>query len=65
MTRTGCEAAVKLAAKSVDDVRDCRADYKSGTAEVTYHPSKTGPEAIAKVISEKTRIRGPLGALPT
>jgi copper chaperone CopZ len=48
---------VKLAAKSVDGVRDCRADYKAGTAEVTYDASKTSPEAIAKVISEKAGFK--------
>jgi copper chaperone CopZ len=42
------------AAKSVNGVKDCRASYKTGTAEVTFDPSKTTPEAIAKVISEKT-----------
>lgn len=48
---------MKLAAKSVNGVKDCRADYKTGTAEVTYDPSKTSPEAIAKVISEKTGFK--------
>jgi copper chaperone CopZ len=48
---------VKLAAKSVDGVKDCRADYKSGTAEVTYDPAKTSPEAVARVISEKTGFK--------
>jgi len=53
----GCEAAVKLAAKTVDGVTDCNTDYKTGTTEVTYDPSKTTPEAIAKTISEKTRFK--------
>ena len=48
---------MKLAAKSVDGVKDCRADYKTGTAKVTYDPSKTSPEAVAKVISEKTGFK--------
>ena len=42
------------AAKSIEGVRDCKANYKSGTAEVTFEPSKTTPAAIAKVIAEKT-----------
>lgn len=42
------------AAKSVEGVKDCQASYKTGTAEVTYDPSKTTPEAIAKVIAQKT-----------
>ena len=42
------------AAKSIDGVRECKASYKAGTAEVTFDPSKTTSEAIAKVIAEKT-----------
>ncbi len=42
------------AAKSIDGVKDCKASFQNGTAEVTYDPAKTTPEAIAKVISEKT-----------
>lgn len=42
------------AAKSVDGVKECKADYKKGTAAVTFLPSKTTPEIIAKVIAEKT-----------
>ncbi len=48
---------MKLAATSVDGVKDCKADYKTGQAEVMYDPSKTTPDAIAKVISEKTGFR--------
>lgn len=48
---------MKLAAKTVDGVKDCIADYKKGTAEVTYDPSKTTPDAIAKVISGKTGFK--------
>ena len=42
------------AAKSVDGVRDCKADFKKGTAEITFLPSKTNADAVAKVIAEKT-----------
>jgi copper chaperone CopZ len=45
---------VSQAAKSVEGVKDCKADFKKGTAEVTFAPSKTTPEQIAKVIAEKT-----------
>ena len=34
-----------------------KASYKTGTAEVTYDPLKTTPEAIAKVISERTGFK--------
>lgn len=42
------------AAKSVDGVKECKADFKKKTAEITFLPSKTNAEAIAKVIAEKT-----------
>lgn len=42
------------AAKSVEGVKDCKASYKTGTAEVTYDPAKTSPVAIAQVIAKKT-----------
>lgn len=50
-------AAVTLAAKRIDGVKDCKTSYKKGTAEVTYDPSKTSPEAIAQVISEATGFK--------
>lgn len=46
-----------LAAKRIDGVQDCKASYKKGTAEVTYDPSKTTPEAIARAISEATGFK--------
>lgn len=54
MTCSGCEAAVKLAAKQVTGVTDAKASYAKGTAEVTYDPAKTGSDAIAKAIAQKT-----------
>jgi len=48
---------VTLAAKRIDGVKDCKASFKKGTAEVTYDPSKTTPQAIAKVISETTGFK--------
>lgn len=42
------------AAKGVDGVKECRADFKKGTAEVTFVTAKTNADAIAKVIAEKT-----------
>lgn len=45
------------AAKSIDGVRDCKANHKAGTAEVTYDPAKTSPEAIAQVIAKKTGFK--------
>ena len=57
MTCAGCEAAVKLAAKSVNGVKDVKASYDKATADVTYDPSKTTPGAIAKVIMSKTGFK--------
>lgn len=54
MTCSGCEAAVKLAAKQIDGVKDAKASYAKGTAEVTFDLTKTAPDAIAKRIAEKT-----------
>lgn len=42
------------AAKSIDGVKECKASFQKGTAEVTYDSSKTTPEAIARVIGDKT-----------
>lgn len=53
------------AAKSVEGVTDCKASYQKGTAEVTYDPSKTTPEAIAKVISERTPFKATAPKKPT
>lgn len=54
MTCSGCEAAVKIAAKRIDGVKDAKASYAKGTAEVTYDSARTSPDAIAKTIAEKT-----------
>ena len=54
MTCAGCEAAVKIAAKQVNGVKNANASYAKGTAEVTYDSAKTSPEAIAKAIAQKT-----------
>ena len=42
------------AALSVDGVKDCKADFKKGTAEITFLTSKTTAEAIAKAVADKT-----------
>ena len=54
------------AAKSIDGVKDCKADYKQGTAQVTFLPAKTTPEIIAKVIANKTgyKVAVPKGRAP-
>jgi mercuric ion transport protein len=57
MTCAGCEAAVHMAARSVDGVTEAKASYAKGHAEVTYDPSKTTPAAIAKAITDKSGFK--------
>jgi Cu+-exporting ATPase len=57
MTCAGCEAAVRIAARSVDGVSEVKVSYAKGNAEVTFNPSKTTPTAIAKVIMEKSGFK--------
>jgi copper chaperone CopZ len=57
MTCAGCEAAVRIAARSVAGVTEAKASYAKGNAEVTYDPSKTAPDAIAKAITEKSGFK--------
>lgn len=57
MTCGGCEAAVKMAAKNVEGVKDAKASHEKGTAEITYDPAKTTPEAIAKAITENSGFK--------
>src|SRR5436305_927779 len=54
MTCAGCEAAVKIAAKRVDGVKEIVVSYDKAAAHVTYDPAKTTPAAIAKAITDKT-----------
>ena len=57
MTCAGCEAAVRMAARSVDGVSEVKVSYAKGVAEVTYDPRKTTPVAIAKAITDKSYLR--------
>ena len=57
MTCAGCEAGVKLATKAINGVQDAKASFKNGTADITYDPTKTTPDAIAKVITERTGFK--------
>lgn len=47
-------ATAQIAAKQVGGVKDAKASYAKGTAEVTYDSAKTSPDAIAKAIAPKT-----------
>jgi cation transport ATPase len=48
MTCAGCEAAVRIAARGVDGVTDVQVSHTKGSAEVTFDPSKTNPDASRK-----------------
>jgi copper chaperone CopZ len=52
MTCSGCEAAVRSAARQIPGVTDVTASYEHGVAEVTYDPRRTTPDAIARAITE-------------
>lgn len=49
----GCEKAVAGTYKKVEGVTDVKADNAAGTATVTYDPTKTNPEALAKALTGK------------
>jgi copper chaperone CopZ len=57
MTCPGCEVAVRMAARTVDGVTAVKVSYAKGNAEVTYDPMKTNPDAIAKVITERSGFK--------
>lgn len=57
MTCAGCEAAVRIAARSVDGVTDAKVSYAKGEAEVVFDPARTNPEAIARAITEKSGFK--------
>lgn len=57
MTCAGCEAAVRMAARSVEGVTAVKASYAKASAEITYDPSKTTPLAIAKAITDKSGFK--------
>ena len=64
MTCAGCEAAVRMAARSVEGVSEVKASYATGKAEVTFDPAKTTPEAISKVITQKSGFKAEPMPLP-
>ena len=57
LTCATCEPPVKKAVSTLAGVSDAKVSYETGSADVTYDPTKTTPEAIAKVINEQTRFR--------
>ena len=52
-----CAKTVEKTAKKIDGVKSAKVSQPKGTAEITYDPAKTSPEAIAKAITEKTPFK--------
>jgi len=48
---------VTIAAKKIDGVKDATVSFEKKTADISYDPTKTNPEAIAKTITEKTSFK--------
>ncbi|MFN2509241.1 MAG: heavy-metal-associated domain-containing protein [Chthoniobacterales bacterium] len=57
MACSACADRVEKEAKKIDGVKAAKVSQPKGTAEITYDPAKTSPEAIAKTISEKTGFK--------
>lgn len=57
MTCGGCATAVRIAAMKIVGVSEAKVSYEKGTAVITYDPEKTTPEAIARVITEKSGFK--------
>jgi copper chaperone CopZ len=52
-----CAATVEKTVKKVDGVKRTKVSQPKGTAEITYDSAKTTPEAIAKIINDKTNFK--------
>ena len=52
-----CANTVEKAAKKIEGVTAATASQPKGTAEISYDPAKTTPEAIAKALSEQTAFK--------
>jgi copper chaperone len=52
-----CAGTVEKTAKKIDGVISVKANQPKGTAEITYDPAKTTPDAIAKAITKKTPFK--------
>ena len=52
-----CAKTVEKTAKKIVGVTAATASHPKGTAEITYDPGRTNPEAIAKAISDETAFK--------
>ena len=54
MSCGSCAKTVEQTALKLDGVKAVKVSQRKGTAEITYDPAKTTPEAIAKYITKET-----------
>jgi copper chaperone CopZ len=54
MSCGACAATVQKAAMKIDGVIAATVSQPKGTAEITFDPARTTPDAIARTITEKT-----------
>ena len=59
MMCNGCENAVSATLKKAPGVTDAKADNTKGIAVVTYDPTKTTPEDLAKTLTGKFSAEAP------
>ena len=57
MSCGACAKTVEKEAKRIDGVKAVKVGQPNGQAEITYDPTRTSPEAIAKRISDKTSFK--------
>lgn len=55
-----CAATVEGVVRKVNGVASAVVSQPKGTAEITFDPAKTNPEALVKVINEKTSFKAEL-----
>ena len=52
-----CAARVEKEVTKIEGVKAAKVSQPNGSAEITYDPAKTSPEAIAKTISKQTGFK--------
>lgn len=52
-----CAARVEKEAKKIEGVKTVKVSQPKGAAEISYDPTRTSPEAIAKKLSKETGFK--------
>ena len=63
MACSACAARVEKAALEIEGVTAAKVSQPKGTAAITFEPSKTSPEAIAKRITTRTGFKAEVTAI--